>query len=101
MYGLAAGGSRERLLASQLYRLRLDRRTEKEQLWAKGCPGLFAGAACNQPVELQYYKAAPFQGLGMYQLHLANARIEDENEDDDQDENDPRSDAPPPSIKDH
>ncbi|HEY4813150.1 MAG TPA: hypothetical protein VIH58_00660, partial [Chthoniobacterales bacterium] len=92
---------RERLLASQLYRLRLDRRSEEAQRWAKGCPGLFAGAACYQPVELQYYKAAPLQALGMYQLHLANARIEDENEDDDQDENDPRSDAPPPSIKDH
>ena len=46
LYGLAAGGSRERPLASQLYRLRLDRRTEEEQRWAKGCPGLFAGAAC-------------------------------------------------------
>jgi hypothetical protein len=64
-------------------------------------PWVIRGSRLLPPVELQYYKAAPLQALGMYQLHLANARIEDENEDDDQDENDPRSDAPPPSIKDH
>ena len=45
-----------------------------------------SGAACYQPIELQYYKAAPLQAVGFQKLVRHSQILEDE--DDDEDEND-------------
>ncbi len=62
LYGLVAGGSRERLDGWQFYGPLYPRRTEQRR-WVKHRVGSFPGAACYQPIELPPYEAAPLQGV--------------------------------------
>jgi hypothetical protein len=41
-----------------------------------------SGAACYQPIELQYYKAAPLQAVGFQKLVRHSQILEDEDEND-------------------